>query len=153
MESTFFFDNLEMRKTMYFSLNCILYIRKYRLCTFKLRFGRPIVASRQDRRPLGYASSLSPIPGPTGSLIKFPFSLASPLSPPWPKARPPLLCGCMHNALIKTRKLMFYPLRLLRNLKDKDRQFYSFDWNLYFNQYGIHWYPRILNIIIERNRK
>lgn len=59
----------------------MLYICENIACIFELRFG-PIVASWQDRRPLGYASSLSShFRDPTGSLIKFPFSLASPFIP------------------------------------------------------------------------
>lgn len=38
------------------------YIPENNVCIFELRFGRPIVALRQDRRPLGYASSLSSRP-------------------------------------------------------------------------------------------
>lgn len=57
------------------------------------------------------------VPDPAGSLIKFPFQprlpLPSPLSPLGRTVQPPLLYGCVHDALIKTRKLMLYAFESL----------------------------------------
>lgn len=90
------------------------------MCSVEWRYVLVVIGALwQDRRPPGYASSLPPrVPDPAGSLIKFPFQPRLPLPPPLSPlrsttVRPPLLYGCVHDALIKTRKLMLYAFESL----------------------------------------
>lgn len=106
-----FFENIERKNVLKKCEKCVL-------CREEVCSGSDRCSVARQASPRIRFLSLPPrVPDPVGSLIKFPFQprlpLPPPLSPLGRTVQPPLLYGCVHDALIKTRKLMLYAFESL----------------------------------------